>query len=160
VPARRSPSHYKIFSLSQSLALQAFHLPSSWVHRSLLEEVTMSHSSIEKHDADKHIQEKHHGVCILFATSRDAEQHPLTLYSVLQADHLEHVKGSNLRDAETKQVHNAALAAAAAAGKLNPWSRESFLLYLCCFVAFLCSCANGYDGSLMLVLSNCPFGAH
>ncbi|PVF95285.1 general substrate transporter [Serendipita vermifera] len=91
----------------------------------------MSHSSIEKHDADKHINEK--------------------------SDHIEHVRGANLHNATTKQVHSAHLAAATAAGALNPWSKESLLLYLCCFIAFLCSCANGYDGSLMTAINGMKF---
>ncbi|KIM26257.1 hypothetical protein M408DRAFT_25468 [Serendipita vermifera MAFF 305830] len=81
----------------------------------------MSHSSVEKHEVEK-------------STG---------------GFHQEHVRVNELHDAEKKQVHSAGLAAATAAGALNPWSKESIVLYICCFVAFLCSCANGYDGSLM-----------
>ncbi|GJJ07591.1 hypothetical protein Clacol_001794 [Clathrus columnatus] len=51
----------------------------------------------------------------------------------------------------------AAFAAAAEEGKLNPWSRDSFYLYWMCFTSFLCSCANGYDGSLMTAINSMPF---
>jgi sugar porter (SP) family MFS transporter len=90
----------------------------------------MSHSSIEKHENEK---PQHH-----------------------DALHVEHVRGAELRDAETKHVYNAQLAAAATAGALNPWSSESLFLYFCCFIAFLCSCANGYDGSLMTSINGMP----
>ncbi|KAG8848704.1 hypothetical protein FRB91_010556 [Serendipita sp. 411] len=90
----------------------------------------MSHSSIEKHEAEKSA----HG-----------------------PSHIEHTHASALHDAEKKNVHSAALVAATAAGALNPWSKESFLLYLCCFIAFLCSCANGYDGSLMTSINGMDF---
>jgi hypothetical protein len=46
------------------------------------------------------------------------------------------------------EVRNAAYVAATTQSKLDPWSRDSLFLYWCCFVSFLCSCANGYDGSL------------
>lgn len=49
------------------------------------------------------------------------------------------------------------MAAATAAGALNPWSKESIILYVCCFVAFLCSCANGYDGSLMTAINGMDY---
>jgi hypothetical protein len=42
------------------------------------------------------------------------------------------------------QAHNAHATAAIEAGALDPWSKESFFLYWCAFVAFLCSCATGY----------------
>ncbi|KAK4167157.1 putative transporter [Cladorrhinum sp. PSN259] len=48
-----------------------------------------------------------------------------------------------------KKVHNAELYAAIQESNINPRSLESFKLYWCIFVAFLCACANGYDGSLM-----------
>lgn len=50
---------------------------------------------------------------------------------------------------KAKKVHNAELYAAIQESNINPRSKESFQLYLCIFVAFLCACANGYDGSLM-----------
>ncbi|TDL18995.1 general substrate transporter [Rickenella mellea] len=55
------------------------------------------------------------------------------------------------------EVRNAALAAATKKGSLNPWSKDSIILYLCCFISFLCSCANGYDGSLMTAINIMPY---
>ncbi|KAH6675455.1 hexose transport protein [Halenospora varia] len=40
-------------------------------------------------------------------------------------------------------------AIAKAESHLNPWSRESLLLYLCLLVAFLNATSSGFDGSLM-----------
>ncbi|KAJ6120476.1 hypothetical protein N7523_004756 [Penicillium sp. IBT 18751x] len=51
--------------------------------------------------------------------------------------------------AHTKEVHNAELFAAIEETKIERWSATSIHLYFCIFVAFLCACANGYDGSLM-----------
>ncbi|KAF3398210.1 Lactose permease [Penicillium rolfsii] len=51
--------------------------------------------------------------------------------------------------AKTKEVHNAELFAAIEETKIERWSKTSIHLYFCIFVAFLCACANGYDGSLM-----------
>ncbi|KAJ5449986.1 uncharacterized protein N7458_006435 [Penicillium daleae] len=51
--------------------------------------------------------------------------------------------------AKTREVHNAELFAAIEETKIERWSKTSIHLYFCIFVAFLCACANGYDGSLM-----------
>jgi hypothetical protein len=48
------------------------------------------------------------------------------------------------------QARNAHVAAAIETGTLDPWSKESIFLYWCVFVAFLCSCANGYVGHAMI----------
>ncbi|KAK3989939.1 putative transporter [Cladorrhinum sp. PSN332] len=56
-----------------------------------------------------------------------------------------------------KKVHNAELFAAIQESNINPRSKESFQLYWCIFVAFLCACANGYDGSLMTSILAMPF---
>lgn len=57
-----------------------------------------------------------------------------------------------------KQVKSAALAAALASGQqTKAWTKDAFLLYICCLVAFLSSCANGYDGSLMTAINGMPF---
>lgn len=50
---------------------------------------------------------------------------------------------------ETKEVANVGLAAALEQSKPSPWTRAMFKLYGFLFVAFLNSCINGYDGSLM-----------
>ncbi|KAF8528705.1 putative MFS lactose permease [Gautieria morchelliformis] len=69
----------------------------------------------------------------------------------------------HIRESETEEikkllhVRNATFTAAAEKGRLDPWSKDSFILYWCCFVAFLCSCANGYDGSLMTAINAMPF---
>ncbi|KAL5487760.1 hypothetical protein ACEPAI_5868 [Sanghuangporus weigelae] len=54
------------------------------------------------------------------------------------------------------EVKSAALTAAKARA-IDPWSRDSLLLYFCCFISFLCSCANGYDGSLMTAINIMPY---
>ncbi|KAJ5553540.1 hypothetical protein N7494_002918 [Penicillium frequentans] len=51
--------------------------------------------------------------------------------------------------AKTTEVRNAELFAAINETKIERWSKTSIHLYFCIFVAFLCACANGYDGSLM-----------
>jgi len=46
-------------------------------------------------------------------------------------------------------VENVSLADALAQAKPNPWTRRMFKLYFFLLIAFLNSCINGYDGSLM-----------
>ncbi|KAI0434177.1 putative MFS lactose permease [Xylaria sp. FL1042] len=58
-------------------------------------------------------------------------------------------KTANIEGAKAKEVHNAELYAAVQESKIKPWSKESRTLYLAIFTAFLCACANGYDGSLL-----------
>lgn len=50
---------------------------------------------------------------------------------------------------ETRQVTNVGLADALAQANPSPWTRRMFKLYGFLFIAFLNSCINGYDGSLM-----------
>ncbi|EPS25673.1 hypothetical protein POX_c04047 [Penicillium oxalicum] len=56
---------------------------------------------------------------------------------------------AKIAGAKTKAVRNAELFAAIEETKIKRWSKESIHLYFCIFTAFLCACANGYDGSLM-----------
>ncbi|CAK7205108.1 hypothetical protein SEUCBS139899_007873 [Sporothrix eucalyptigena] len=58
-------------------------------------------------------------------------------------------KTAELEGATTKQVHNAELFAALQESPIERWSSSSIKLYYCIFIAFCCSCANGYDGSLL-----------
>ncbi|KAI0390735.1 lactose permease [Xylariaceae sp. FL0594] len=58
-------------------------------------------------------------------------------------------KTANIEGAQAKEVFNAELYAALQETKIETWSKESLLLYLSIFTAFLCACANGYDGSLL-----------
>ncbi|CAK7232413.1 hypothetical protein SCUCBS95973_008252 [Sporothrix curviconia] len=58
-------------------------------------------------------------------------------------------KTAELDGATTKIVHNAELYAALQESPIEQWSSSSIKLYYCIFVAFCCSCANGYDGSLL-----------
>lgn len=51
--------------------------------------------------------------------------------------------------ARQREVHNAEFYAAVAESKIPLWNARSRKLYFAAFVAFCCSCANGYDGSLM-----------
>ncbi|KAI0059166.1 hypothetical protein BV25DRAFT_1918640 [Artomyces pyxidatus] len=48
-------------------------------------------------------------------------------------------------------------AAAVAKGRIDPLTRSAFVVYACAAVAFLCSCGNGYDGSLMTAINGMPF---
>ncbi|GFZ51177.1 hypothetical protein JCM24511_08935 [Saitozyma sp. JCM 24511] len=61
-----------------------------------------------------------------------------------------------LSHAHQKEVQNAELYAAIQATNIPRWSKASLHLYLCIFTAFLCSNANGYDGSLMTALLAMP----
>ena len=46
-------------------------------------------------------------------------------------------------------VASMGLAEALEQAKPSPWTRRMFKLYFFLFIAFLNSCINGYDGSLM-----------
>ena len=76
-------------------------------------------------------------------------------------------------NAKVKDARNAAFAAAVETGGTDPWSKSAFVLYACKYqshsagdvsasydphssgagAAFLCSCGNGYDGSLMTAIN-------
>ncbi|KDQ20610.1 hypothetical protein BOTBODRAFT_61717 [Botryobasidium botryosum FD-172 SS1] len=62
---------------------------------------------------------------------------------------LEHVGNATPSGAVVKEVVNPDLAVATMTGGLNARSKEAVLLYCAALVSFLCSCGNGYDGSLM-----------
>ncbi|KAE9366384.1 putative MFS lactose permease [Stipitochalara longipes BDJ] len=59
--------------------------------------------------------------------------------------------------AKAKVVHNAELFAAIQESPIPRWSSSSIQLYFFIFIAFCCSCANGYDGSLMGSIQAMPF---
>lgn len=40
--------------------------------------------------------------------------------------------------------------------EIRRWSKESIHLYFSVFVAFLCACANGYDGTLLTGILSMP----
>ncbi|KAL5478685.1 hypothetical protein ACEPAI_1962 [Sanghuangporus weigelae] len=52
-------------------------------------------------------------------------------------------------DAELKEAHNPAFAAALVQGRTDPFSRNAFVIYACSAVAFICASSSGYDSSLM-----------
>lgn len=77
-------------------------------------------------------------------------------------------------DAKVKEARNVAFAAAVSTGTTDPLSKSAFVLYACklsvihnsgavrymiltmslgAAVAFMCSCGNGYDGSLMTAIN-------
>jgi len=58
---------------------------------------------------------------------------------------------------KTAVVANAEMYAAISETHIKKWSKESFHLYFCIFVAFCCACANGYDGSLMTGILGMPY---
>ncbi|KAG8885012.1 hypothetical protein FRB97_002519 [Tulasnella sp. 331] len=65
---------------------------------------------------------------------------------------------SQLKDVKVvENVQNAAFAAAVKQSNLSPWTARSFTLFCCMFISFLCSCANGYDGSLMTAINAMPY---
>ncbi|KAL5520467.1 hypothetical protein ACEPAG_9691 [Sanghuangporus baumii] len=72
---------------------------------------------------------------------------------------LGHVDGCDkeLKDTEVKEARNAEFAAAVAAGGTDPLSKAAFVIYACAAAAFMCSCGNGYDGSLMTAINGMPF---
>jgi len=70
------------------------------------------------------------------------------------AEHVEDVKG---KDAHVQTVYNAALYEAISTSKIDRWSKTSMHLYFAIFIAFCCSCANGYDGSLLTGILSMPY---
>lgn len=95
----------------------------------------MSHSDVEK------------------ASAHDHEQVVIGEHLVIEkVKDVSEVKGAK----EVKAVTNAAFTAAVKQSNLSPWSADSLFLFWCMFVAFLCSCANGYDGSLMTAINAMP----
>ncbi|KAI0781646.1 general substrate transporter [Irpex lacteus] len=56
-----------------------------------------------------------------------------------------------------EEIHESAALAAARTQALGLWSKDAFIIYLCCFTSFLCACANGYDGSLMTAINIMPY---
>lgn len=60
---------------------------------------------------------------------------------------------AGLSSTQIQEVRSAALAAALKESPLNPRSAASRKLYFAAFVAFLCACCNGYDGSLFSGIS-------
>jgi len=89
--------------------------------------------------------------------SDDIEKYPAEKQVRSEGFHLERIRDVNDRNVEKiVEVRNGAMAAACAASTLSPWSKDSLFLFWCCFVSFLCSCANGYDGSLMTAINAMP----
>ncbi|EJD05087.1 general substrate transporter [Fomitiporia mediterranea MF3/22] len=82
----------------------------------------------------------------------DVEKHDEIHIPGLHVHHV-HKIGGEIKDAEVKEARNAAFAAAVAAGSTNPLSKAAFVIYTCAAAAFMCSCGNGYDGSLMTAIN-------
>lgn len=61
------------------------------------------------------------------------------------------LKATGFAKKEEKEIRarNAEYAAAISENKPNPWGKGYLMLYCYCFVMYLCSTMNGYDGSLM-----------
>ncbi|GFZ48442.1 hypothetical protein JCM24511_06190 [Saitozyma sp. JCM 24511] len=57
---------------------------------------------------------------------------------------------------EVHTVRNAELYEALKESEIRRWSKESIHLYFSVFVAFLCACANGYDGTLLTGILSMP----
>lgn len=55
-----------------------------------------------------------------------------------------------------RNLHNAALYEAIQTTNIRRWSKTSVHLYFAIFVAFCCSCANGYDGTLFTGILSMP----
>jgi len=89
----------------------------------------------------------------------DVEKSSLPEHDEKHPHDIKHVSDTAELGAGTKvlQVNNAAFAAATSQVKLNPWSHDSLVLFAGMFVAFLCSCANGYDGSLMTSINGMEY---
>lgn len=58
--------------------------------------------------------------------------------------------------AKIKKAGDVDYAAAVKTGRIDPLTRSAFVLYACAAAAFLCSCGNGYDGSLMTGINGMP----
>ncbi|KAI0317925.1 general substrate transporter [Amylostereum chailletii] len=54
-----------------------------------------------------------------------------------------------LKGEKVVEALNADFAAAVETGRINPFTKTAFVVYCCAAVAFMCSCGNGYDGSVM-----------
>ncbi|ETW76486.1 sugar transporter [Heterobasidion irregulare TC 32-1] len=59
--------------------------------------------------------------------------------------------------AKIKKAGDVDYAAAVKTGRIDPLTRSAFVLYACAAAAFLCSCGNGYDGSLMTGINGMPY---
>ncbi|TFY77891.1 hypothetical protein EWM64_g6124 [Hericium alpestre] len=70
---------------------------------------------------------------------------------------VEEVRAAKEAKRKVKLAGNADYAAAVELGYIDPLTRSAFVLYACASVAFLCSCGNGYDGSLMTAINGMPF---
>ncbi|KAK3393329.1 general substrate transporter [Podospora didyma] len=77
-----------------------------------------------------------------------SEKHAVS-HDIEPAGQLHQDVGSKAVHGHQKTVHNAELFAAVNESNIHPWSKESIHMYFAIFIAFLCACANGYDGSLM-----------
>ncbi|KAG8904949.1 hypothetical protein FRC01_008533 [Tulasnella sp. 417] len=91
------------------------------------------------------------------ATTTTHPQRQDSAYDTKEKDDIEQIE-RNPQHPEIivdEKVHDpgARFAAAKLAGKLDPWSRASFTIYACAFMAFMCSMGNGYDGSLMTAIN-------
>lgn len=60
------------------------------------------------------------------------------------------------KDEDIREARNAAFAAAVATGGTDPLSKAAFVVYACAAAAFMCSCGNGYDGTLMTAINGMP----
>ena len=58
---------------------------------------------------------------------------------------------------EDKADDQIALYEALNESEIKRWSKTSIQLYTAVFIGFLCSCANGYDGSLFSGILSMPY---
>ncbi|KZO90477.1 putative MFS lactose permease [Calocera viscosa TUFC12733] len=72
----------------------------------------------------------------------------------LELSHIEEVPAHERRAVHVK---NAAWLVAKSESKLSPWTKESAVLFLCCFTAFLTTAVTGYDGTLMTSITGMPY---
>ncbi|PAV20274.1 MFS lactose permease [Pyrrhoderma noxium] len=87
----------------------------------------------------------------------DEEQHNENIVSPLRSQHVQASDAIfNEKDEEIKEARNATFAAAVATGGTDPFSKAAFIVYACAAVAFMCSCGNGYDGTLMTAINGMP----
>ncbi|KLO11655.1 general substrate transporter [Schizopora paradoxa] len=59
-------------------------------------------------------------------------------------------------DGKHEQAKILTLAEAVKEGGTNPLAKSTLVIYACAAAAFLCSCGNGYDGSLMTAINGMP----
>ncbi|THH08760.1 hypothetical protein EW145_g2484 [Phellinidium pouzarii] len=90
-----------------------------------------------------------------FRDKIDIERHDELFIAGLHVRHVQAID-EDIKDTKVKEAQSVAFAAAVEQGKTDPLSKAAFVIYACAAAAFMCSCGNGYDGSLMTAINGMP----